>query len=48
MCMKDFCFIPIHGHKGKSLNEEMLGLLKGDDLYINECRAESNDNAYNM
>ncbi|XP_057660721.1 uncharacterized protein LOC130896558 [Diorhabda carinulata] len=43
-----FCFIPIHSHTGISLKHELLSLFRKHDLLINDCRAQSYDNARNM
>ena len=43
-----FCFLQIKSHTGKSLSTDILELLKENEIEIENCRAQSYDNASNM
>ena len=43
-----FCFLQIKNHKGKSLSDEILNLMKEHGLDVADCRAQIYDDASNM
>ena len=43
-----FAFLPIKSHQGRSLSENVLLLLAEHSIDVDNCRAQTYDNAWNM
>lgn len=43
-----FCFLQIKSHKGRSISDNVLDLLAEHEIKIENCRAQTYDNARNM